>query len=381
MTKTTNTKCPVGNPPPTVEQWIVRLFSDDRPLGFQAGDDNLYRYVDNDPTNATDPSGLQALPSSSRGTWVEGTAGNGVFEYSNSAQNQAAGLAGARVRFSDNSIAVGGFPESWYYGGSAATATVQIPSVSGTNADMTAATNAMRTRLNNPSWSPPEGFTWNHAGPPGSTTMELVNSRLHTAVHHQGSAAVARAAQKTPAPANRVGRGIRNGVGVLGISTSFFQACEMTGIVPPEQTVVTADYYFTEDDGSVFVVQTPTMLGRFLGNFRNPFVCATAPSAQVVYVAGPQRGRTINITDAQAEAYQQEGIRLYGQLVRDSFFSPLRFVPGTLRPTFPHFSVTPTGRRIYEGYYDETGYHRLPTTDDSGMPFLPNDPRDPRNGA
>jgi RHS repeat-associated protein len=34
------------------------------PLGFDAGDDNLYRYVGNDPTNVTDPSGLedQKLP-------------------------------------------------------------------------------------------------------------------------------------------------------------------------------------------------------------------------------------------------------------------------------------------------------------------------------
>ena len=29
------------------------------PLGFAAGDTNLYRYVGNDPTNATDPSGLE----------------------------------------------------------------------------------------------------------------------------------------------------------------------------------------------------------------------------------------------------------------------------------------------------------------------------------
>lgn len=29
-----------------------------RPLGFQAGDENLYRFVGNSPTNATDPTGL-----------------------------------------------------------------------------------------------------------------------------------------------------------------------------------------------------------------------------------------------------------------------------------------------------------------------------------
>jgi uncharacterized protein RhaS with RHS repeats len=30
------------------------------PLGFAAGDTNLYRYVHNDPTDLTDPTGLQA---------------------------------------------------------------------------------------------------------------------------------------------------------------------------------------------------------------------------------------------------------------------------------------------------------------------------------
>ncbi|MDA1162693.1 MAG: hypothetical protein O3B13_06305 [Planctomycetota bacterium] len=32
------------------------------PLGFEAGDTNLFRYVGNSPTNATDPSGLQEFP-------------------------------------------------------------------------------------------------------------------------------------------------------------------------------------------------------------------------------------------------------------------------------------------------------------------------------
>lgn len=34
------------------------LFANYDPLGFEAGDENLYRYVGNHPTNATDPSGL-----------------------------------------------------------------------------------------------------------------------------------------------------------------------------------------------------------------------------------------------------------------------------------------------------------------------------------
>lgn len=36
----------------------IRLLASENPLGFEAGDANLYRYVGNNPTNATDPSGL-----------------------------------------------------------------------------------------------------------------------------------------------------------------------------------------------------------------------------------------------------------------------------------------------------------------------------------
>jgi hypothetical protein len=39
---------------PTVGRWLSQ-----DPIGFKAGDPNLYRYVGNSPTNATDPSGLQ----------------------------------------------------------------------------------------------------------------------------------------------------------------------------------------------------------------------------------------------------------------------------------------------------------------------------------
>lgn len=35
-----------------------KLFADLEPLGYEAGDTNLYRYVKNSPTNATDPTGL-----------------------------------------------------------------------------------------------------------------------------------------------------------------------------------------------------------------------------------------------------------------------------------------------------------------------------------
>ena len=43
----------------------------DDPLGFDAGDSNLYRYVNNAPTNHTDPSGEAMSPTSRQGN-VEG---------------------------------------------------------------------------------------------------------------------------------------------------------------------------------------------------------------------------------------------------------------------------------------------------------------------
>lgn len=45
----------------TFDPRIGRWLSED-PIGFQAADPNLYRYVGNNPTNATDPSGLYELP-------------------------------------------------------------------------------------------------------------------------------------------------------------------------------------------------------------------------------------------------------------------------------------------------------------------------------
>lgn len=41
---------------PSVGRWL-----EEDPIGFDAGDMDLYRYVGNDPTNATDPSGLAKL--------------------------------------------------------------------------------------------------------------------------------------------------------------------------------------------------------------------------------------------------------------------------------------------------------------------------------
>ncbi len=50
---------------PTCDRWDKRApwsYLDGEPLGFEAGDANVRRYVGNGPTNATDPSGLQPPP-------------------------------------------------------------------------------------------------------------------------------------------------------------------------------------------------------------------------------------------------------------------------------------------------------------------------------
>jgi RHS repeat-associated protein len=60
------------------------------PMGFAAGDSNLYRYVNNAPTNGTDPSGMQSLPeigingityATFIGTPIDAQTMNGLFEY------------------------------------------------------------------------------------------------------------------------------------------------------------------------------------------------------------------------------------------------------------------------------------------------------------
>ena len=58
---------------------VLGQFTQRDPMGYAAGDENLYRYVDNDPTDRTDPTGLMVSvvdPSTfvATGTWKDGTA-------------------------------------------------------------------------------------------------------------------------------------------------------------------------------------------------------------------------------------------------------------------------------------------------------------------
>jgi RHS repeat-associated protein len=58
-----------------------RFLSQD-PIGFAAGDANLYRYVENNPTNATDPSGFQQVTASGAPSYPAPKPHNGYTRYS-----------------------------------------------------------------------------------------------------------------------------------------------------------------------------------------------------------------------------------------------------------------------------------------------------------
>lgn len=62
------------------------------PLGFEAGDTNLFRYVGNSPTNATDPSGLEKLKLSDLEKSLQG------ITQSQEAKKEAAAIA-AVIRY------------------------------------------------------------------------------------------------------------------------------------------------------------------------------------------------------------------------------------------------------------------------------------------
>ncbi len=130
------------------------------------------------------------FPASSRGKWISGTRGNGTFRFSDTPLNRAQGLAGLEFQFEGGFIKPGGFPSNLYFRGSASAATVQIPNIWGTDQDNKDADKEMRKKLG-PNWKRPTGYVWNHAGPPGSNLMELVDRRIHKLLSHTGSASEA----------------------------------------------------------------------------------------------------------------------------------------------------------------------------------------------
>jgi uncharacterized protein RhaS with RHS repeats len=76
---------------------VGRFITED-PIGFNAGDTNLFRYVDNEPTVSTDPSGLlqkDATPKMLEVLWGKGQpkGGNGRISGSGTYENAPAPTA------------------------------------------------------------------------------------------------------------------------------------------------------------------------------------------------------------------------------------------------------------------------------------------------
>jgi hypothetical protein len=245
-------------------------------------------------------------------------------------------MVGLRVRYASGYIAPGGFPASWYYGGSAESAHVNITVVRGTQADFTAADVAMRTTLRNPNWTRPGGYTWNHSGAPDSTRMELVRRGSpvvgpgHRNVAHTGPAAGPRAAARA--------------VAVLNVYLTLREACQAAGVVQPDYTPIDADYFFTDRDGSVFYIRLHDGIWDLWGAVGTP---------RRIFITGPRAGQSDTLSPANLVQYRMEAQLRFGLYIPGSLLRPPRFIPGTERRTLP--IIDSDGWRI--GYIDESGPH------------------------
>ena len=262
--------------------------------------------------------GVVHLPAASRGTWIEGTAGNGVFQYAQTSRNIRAGVAGMKIRFVNNSIAIGAFPPEAYYLGSAEAASVPIESVTGGDEDFRAAREEMRLKLKDPHWQKPKGYIWNHAGGEDSTTMELVDQR-HARVAHEGPAKGPRARLRAQLGAQGVVAGATNAFTVYIVLRDALQAA---GILEADYVVLESDYYFLAPDKSVFVIQLPPNLWGIGGMIWNP---------ERKYIAGPRKGESEEISWERLEQYRKEAEEVWGRLIPGYLIRQNRFIPDTMK--------------------------------------------------
>ena len=167
---------------PGVGRWI----SED-PIGFAAGDPNLYRYVGNSVADSVDPDGLakNRLPDPDKGKWIHGTPGNGVFVYT--------AFPDRPLVYKDDSPVFG--PNDLYIApdGKAREVTIKmdvrssVSRVTRSTEDMNRADAEMR-KIYGDDWKIPRGYTWNHKKLMRGykCSMQLVNTEAHTFAPHSG---------------------------------------------------------------------------------------------------------------------------------------------------------------------------------------------------
>ena len=293
------------------------------PSGFDAGDTNLYRYVGNAPTVFTDPSGLQQRPGSR--TVNLGEDASAFVEW-----NPESGWAEISVR-NRQGEEVGRY--RWQR----------------TNPDEIVSVSTHRGRT-----------------VPGIS--DSLMRRISLSLNNQLKIMVERAGgswRRSMTPA-----GVRGGFPANAIMAygTIREACQMAGVGCPDYQSIDAPYFFTAEDGSVFVIQTPSTGRRILETVWSGIVGAVTlgqvetgrTSPQRVYVAGPRRGQTENITDADVDAYREAAEALYGRLVLGGLFREPRFIPGSERDRLPLIERDIYGNSRVVGYIDATGVHRVP---------------------
>jgi hypothetical protein len=190
----------------------------------------------------------------------------------------------------------------------------------------------MRETLKDPDWKRPSGYTWNHAGDPSSTKMELVESRpgyRHGAVAHKGSASNARAALRSSTGA----------FGALSVYMALRDISEFTGDKYTEVDTHLAAFYDSIED-SVFIVRE--------GNW--------IYSPRAVYVGGSRDGEERILSKAEFKSYEKMYHDAYGKYIPGPFGLSPKFIPGTERKTLPAVKFG-LGGEIYEGYIDRDGIH------------------------
>ncbi|MBI2823757.1 MAG: HNH endonuclease [Planctomycetia bacterium] len=244
---------------------------------------------------------------------------------------------GKEVRFSRQHIAVGGFPPESYYRGSASQAGVEIETVTGFDADANAADAAMREKLGNPKWQRPKGYRWNHAGPPGSKVMELVEEGIHGAIAHKGPGAEPRALRRGAGGGGATARAMA----ALTVYLVARDALRAGGVLHPGYKVDQEEtYHFAARDGSVFILYPAGLFSR----------------ARRDFIAGPRKGQTEKISNTQVDEYRKQAEEQWGRYIPGSLLKSPRFIPGKQRTSLPVF-IDDRGIRREAGWIDEEGVH------------------------
>lgn len=275
------------------------------PMGFDAGDSNLYRYVNNRPEIEEDPSGLQSenfeLPNGYRiyiEWWPGGNPPHGEASIWN-AQNQQV----ERFVYRQG--------EGLFQPGSHGDGK-PLPGIS-----------------NN---------VWRKISLQVNYYLEIMVNRSSPTGRPIWNRTMTPPVVRQGFPANAF-----NG---LAIYLTIRDAAVATGIVNMNEPRGRIDYTFVAGDGSVFVV-SPGHSGSRLPWGDGPM------SPQRIYIGGPKKGRTEQITSAAVQDYQKQGDSVWGKYNRGGLFGTDTFTPGTHRQIIPWTNIL--GRPI--GWIDETGPH------------------------